>query len=114
VLIHKKVKSYKKYTGGIFMKLKPLGDRIVVKACEKEERTKGGLVLPDTVKEKPIEGMVVAVGAGKISDDGKRQPMEVKVNDKIIYSKYSGTEVKVDDVDYLILSERDVLAVISK
>ncbi len=96
------------------MKLKPLGDRIVVKAAPHEEKTKGGLVLPDTVKEKPIEGIVVAVGAGKIMDDGKRQPMDLKVDDRVIYSKYSGTEVKLDGEEYLVLSERDVLAVIEK
>ncbi len=96
------------------MKLKPLGDRIVVKAALHEEMTKGGLVLPDTVKEKPVEGVVVAVGEGKILDNGKRQPMDVKVDDKVIYSKYSGTEVKLDGEDFLILSERDVLAVVTK
>jgi chaperonin GroES len=96
------------------MNLKPLGDRIVVKAAPHEEKTKGGLVLPDTVKEKPIEGIVVAVGAGKINDDGKRTPMDLKADDRIIYSKYSGTEVKLDGEEYLILSERDVLAVIEK
>jgi chaperonin GroES len=96
------------------MKLKPLGDRIVVKAAPHEEKTKGGLVLPDTVKEKPVEGVVVAVGEGKILDSGKRQPMDVKVDDKVIYSKYSGTEVKLDGEEFLILSERDVLAVITK
>ena len=89
------------------MKLRPLGDRIVVKAAPHEEKTKGGLVLPDTVKEKPIEGIVVAVGAGKIMDDGKRQPMDLKVDDRVIYSKYSGTEVKLDGEEYLVLSERD-------
>lgn len=94
------------------MKLKPLGDRVVVEALEREEKTKGGLVLPDTVKEKPIEGRVVAVGAGKLTDDGKRQPMDLKEGDRVIYSKYSGTEVKLDDKEYLILSERDVLAVV--
>ena len=94
------------------MNLKPLGDRIVVKAAPHEEMTKGGLVLPDTVKEKPVEGIVVAVGCGKILEDGTRQPMEVKVDDRVIYSKYSGTEIKQDGQDYLILSERDVLAVI--
>jgi chaperonin GroES len=94
------------------MKLKPLGDRIVVKAAPHEEMTKGGLVLPDTVKEKPIEGIVVAVGAGKIQDDGKRTPMDLKADDRVIYSKYSGTEVKLDGEEYLVLSERDVLAVI--
>ena len=96
------------------MKLKPLGDRIVVKAAPHEEMTKGGLVLPDTVKEKPIEGIVVAVGAGKILDNGSRQPMDLKVDDRIIYSKYSGTEVKLDGEEYLVLSERDVLAVVEK
>lgn len=96
------------------MKLKPLGDRIVVQAAPQEEKTKGGLVLPDTVKEKPVEGIVVAVGDGKILENGQRQPMDVKVNDKIIYSKYSGTEVKLDGEEYLILSERDVLAVVTK
>jgi chaperonin GroES len=89
-----------------------LGDRIVVKAAPHEEMTKGGLVLPDTVKEKPIEGIVVAVGAGKIQDDGKRTPMDLKADDRVIYSKYSGTEVKLDGEEYLVLSERDVLAVI--
>jgi chaperonin GroES len=96
------------------MKLRPLGDRIVVKAAPHEEKTKGGLVLPDTVKEKPIEGIVVAVGAGKILDDGKRQPMDLKADDRVIYSKYSGTEVKIDGEDLLVLSERDVLAVVEK
>lgn len=96
------------------MKLKPLGDRIVVKAAPHEEMTKGGLVLPDTVKEKPIEGIVVAVGAGKVLDNGNRQPMDLKVDDRIIYSKYSGTEVKLDGEEYLVLSERDVLAVVEK
>lgn len=96
------------------MKLKPLGDRIVVQAAPQEEKTKGGLVLPDTVKEKPVEGIVVAVGDGKVLDNGQRQPMDVKVDDKVIYSKYSGTEVKLDGEEYLILSERDVLAVVTK
>ncbi len=96
------------------MNLKPLGDRIVVKTAEYEEVTKGGLVLPDTAKEKPVEGVVVAVGAGKVLDTGKRQPMEVAVNDRVIYSKYSGTEVKFDGEEYLIISERDILAVVSK
>lgn len=96
------------------MKLKPLGDRIVVQAAPQEERTKGGLVLPETVKEKPVEGIVVAVGDGKVLDNGNRQPMDVKVDDKVIYSKYSGTEIKLDGEEYLILSERDVLAVVTK
>ena len=96
------------------MKLKPLGDRIVVKAAPHEEKTKGGLVLPETVKEKPVEGIVVAVGEGKVLENGKRQPMDVKVKDKIIYSKYSGTEVKLDGEEFLIISERDVLSVVMK
>ena len=96
------------------MKLNPLGDRIVVKAAPHEEKTKGGLVLPETVKEKPVEGIVVAVGEGKVLENGKRQPMDVKPDDRIIYSKYSGTEVKLDGEDFLILSERDVLAVVTK
>ena len=94
------------------MKLKPLGDRVVVKAAPHEEKTKGGLVLPDTVKEKPIEGIVVALGAGKVNDDGKRTPIDLKENDKVIYSKYSGTEVKLDGEEYLVISERDILAVV--
>ena len=96
------------------MQLKPLGDRLVVKAVDKEEMTKGGIVLPDTVKEKPVEGEVVAVGTGKVLDNGQKLPMEVKVGTRVIYSKYSGTEVKFDGEDYLILSERDVLAVVEK
>ena len=96
------------------MKLKPLGDRIVVKAAPHEDMTKGGLVLPETVKEKPVEGVVVAVGAGKILENGTRQPMDVQVDDKVIYTKYSGTEVKLDGEDFLVLSERDVPAVVTK
>ena len=96
------------------MQLKPLGDRLVVKAVDKEEMNKGGIVLPDTVKEKPVEGEVVAVGTGKVLDNGQKLPMEVKVGNRVIYSKYSGTEVKFDGEDYLILSERDVLAVVEK
>ena len=96
------------------MKLKPLGDRLVVKAAPHEDMTKGGLVLPDTVKEKPVEGIVVAAGEGKILENGQRQPMDVKVDDKVIYSKYSGTEVKLDGEDFLVISERDVLAVVTK
>ena len=96
------------------MKLKPLGDRIVVKVLEREEKTKGGLFLPDTAKEKPTEGEVIAVGTGKILDNGQKQPVEVKVGDRIIFSKYAGTEVKVDGEDLVIFSERDVLAIVEK
>ena len=96
------------------MKLKPLGDRVVVKTVEHEEMSRGGIVLPDSAKEKPFEGVVVAVGDGRITDDGKRQKMEVKVKDRVVYSKYSGTEIKLDGEEYLILSERDILAIVTK
>jgi chaperonin GroES len=96
------------------MQLKPLGDRIVVKALDREEKTKGGIVLPDTVKEKPVEGEVVAVGQGRVLDNGQRLPIDVKVGNRVIYSKYSGTEVKVEGEEYLVLSERDVLAVVER
>jgi len=91
-------------------KLTPLGDRVVVKAAIQEEKTKSGIVLPDSAKEKPQEGVVIAVGAGKIVD-GKKIPLEVKVGDKIIYAKYRGTEVKVEGEEYIILSESEILAV---
>jgi chaperonin GroES len=95
-----------------FMNLKPLGDRIVVKLVKQEEKTKGGIVLPDTVKEKPQEGEVVAVGSGKVLENGQKLPLEVKVGDKIIFSKYAGTEVKIEGEELIIFSERDVLAVV--
>ncbi len=95
-------------------KLVPLGDRVVVEIIEEEERTKGGIVLPDTAKEKPQQGKVIAVGSGRILENGQKVPLEVKEGDKVIFSKYAGTEVKIDDKEYLILSERDILAVISE
>ena len=91
-------------------KLQPLGDRVVVKAIPREEMTKGGIVLPDTAKDKPQEGMVVAVGPGKLTEDGKRIAMDVAVNDKVIYAKYAGTEFKIDDEELIILRESDILA----
>ncbi|BCV25918.1 MAG TPA: co-chaperone GroES [Firmicutes bacterium] len=94
--------------------LKPLGDRIVVKAISAEEKTKGGIVLPDTAKEKPQEGEVIAVGPGRVLDNGQRLAPEVKVGDRVIYAKYGGTEVKLDGEEYLILRESDVLAVVEK
>ena len=94
------------------MKLKPLGDRIIVKVLEAEEKTKGGIVLPDTAKEKPQRGEVIAVGTGKTLDNGKVVPLEVKKGDKILFGKYSGDEVKVGVEDYLIMRESDVLAII--
>lgn len=94
--------------------LTPLADRVVVKPQEAEEKTKGGIILPDTVKEKPIEGTVVAVGSGKVSEDGKTIAPAVKVGDKVLYGKYSGTEVTVDGVDYLIMRESDIFAIINQ
>jgi chaperonin GroES len=96
------------------MRLKPLGDRIVVKIIEELERTKGGIVLPDTAKEKPQEAEVAAVGPGARNEDGERIPMEVKVGDRVVFAKYSGTEFKQDDEDYLILRESDILAVVER
>jgi chaperonin GroES len=92
------------------VKLQPLGDRVVVKPVEGEEVTKGGIILPDTAKEKPQEGKVLAVGPGRLSEDGKRIAMEVKVGDVVLYVKYGGTEVKIDGEELMILSEKDILA----
>ena len=91
-------------------KLQPFGDRVVIKPMPKEEVTKGGIFIPDTVKEKPQEGKVIAVGPGKLTDDGKRIPMDVKVGDTVIYAKYGGTDIKEDDVELIILRESDILA----
>ena len=92
------------------VKLEPLADRMVVKPIEREEITKGGIVLPDTAKEKPQEGEVLAVGPGRMSDDGVRIPMDIKKGDVVLYSKYGGTEVKVEDEEFIILRESDILA----
>jgi chaperonin GroES len=94
------------------MKLRPLQDRILVQRVEEETTTKGGIIIPDTAKEKPAEGKVVAAGNGKVGDDGKRVPLEVKKGDRILFGKYSGTEVKVSGEEYLIMREDDVLGVI--
>lgn len=91
--------------------LKPIGDRVVVKPEPEEQKTKSGIVLPDTAKEKPSEGTVVAVGTGRVLDNGQKVPVEVKVGDRVIYSKYGGTEVKIENEDYIILAERDILAI---
>jgi chaperonin GroES len=93
-------------------KFKPLQDRIVVKRLEEQAVKKGGIIIPDTAKEKPQEGEVMAVGPGKVTEDGQRQPMSVKVGDKILFGKYSGSEVKLDDEDYLIMREEDVLGIL--
>ena len=94
------------------MKIKPLGDRVVVKPLETVEKSKGGIVIPDTAKEKPQEGKVVAVGKGRVTDDGKVIAAEVKVNDKVLYGKYSGTEITVDREEYVVLHESDILGIV--
>lgn len=100
---------------GTDFRIRPLADRVVVKPVEREEKTKGGIYLPDTAsKERPMEGTVLAVGEGRIDDNGKRIPMNVKTGDRVIFAKYSGTEFKVDDVEYLILSEKDILGIIQE
>jgi chaperonin GroES len=94
------------------MKIRPLHDRILIKRLEEQEQKKGGIIIPDTAKEKPQEGKVIAVGNGKVTDEGKKIPLDVKAGDKILFGKYSGSEVKVEDEEYLILREEDVLAII--
>jgi chaperonin GroES len=95
----------------VVAKLQPLADRLVVKPIQKEEMTKGGILLPDTAKEKPQEGEVVAVGPGRMTDDGQRIAMDIKVGDRVIYAKYGGSEIKIDDVEMIILRESDILAI---
>ncbi len=94
------------------MKMRPLGDRVLVKALEQKEVKKGGIIIPDTAKEKPQEGEVIATGKGKVADDGKLIPMDVKTGDKVLFGKYSGTEVKIDDVEYLIMHQEDILGIV--
>ena len=96
------------------MNIRPLQDRILVKRIEEEEQTEGGIIIPDTAKEKPIEGKVIAVGKGKVSEDGKIVPLEVKKGDRILFGKYAGTEVKIEGKEHLIMREEDVLGVIVK
>ena len=96
------------------MKIRPLQDRVIVKRVDEEEKSKGGIIIPDTAKEKPQEGKVVAVGKGKASDDGKITPLDVKVNDRILFGKYSGTEINFDGDEHLIMREEDILGVIEK
>ena len=96
------------------MKIRPLHDRIIVKRVEEEGKTKGGIIIPDTAKEKPMEGKVTAVGKGKILEDGKLQALDVKVGDRVLFGKYSGTEVKIEDEEHLIMREDDILGVIEK
>jgi chaperonin GroES len=94
------------------MKVQPLHDRILVKPLESEQKSKGGIIIPDTAKEKPQEGKVIAVGKGKVDDDGDVHPLEVKKGDRVLYSKYSGTEIKLDGEEHLIIREDDVLAIL--
>jgi chaperonin GroES len=96
------------------MKIRPLQDRIIVKRLEEEEATKGGIIIPDTAKEKPSEGLVIAVGKGKVLESGKQIPLDVKKNDRILFGKYSGTDIKIEGEEYLIMREDDVLGVIQK
>ncbi len=94
------------------MKIRPLHDRLIVKRVEEQEVKKGGIIIPDTAKEKPQEGKVIAVGNGKVTDEGKKIPLDVKAGDRILFGKYSGSDVKLDDQEYLILREEDVLAIL--
>ncbi len=94
------------------MKIRPLQDRIIVKRQEEEEKSKGGIIIPDSAREKPIEGKVMAVGSGKILENGKKQPLDVKVGDRVLFGKYAGTEVKIEGEEHLILREDDILGVI--
>jgi chaperonin GroES len=96
------------------MKIRPLQDRVIVKRVAEEEKTKGGIIIPDTAKEKPMEGLVVAVGKGKTAEDGKLIKLDVKAGDRILFSKYAGTEVKIDGVEHLIMREDDILGIIEK
>lgn len=94
------------------MNIRPLQDRLIVKRLEEEEKTKGGIIIPDAAKEKPMQGEVIAVGKGKVADDGKVMPLDVKAGDRILFGKYAGTEIKLDGVEYLIMREDDVLGVL--
>ena len=94
------------------MKVRPLHDRVIVKRVEEEEKTKGGIIIPDTAKEKPIEGKVVAVGKGKLLENGKQQPLEVKKGDKILFGKYAGTEINIEGEEHLIMREDDIIAIV--
>jgi chaperonin GroES len=96
------------------MKIRPLQDRVIVKRVEEEEKTKGGIIIPDTAKEKPMEGLVIAVGKGKTTEEGNLVKPDVKAGDRILFSKYAGTEVKIDGVEHLIMREEDILGVIEK
>mgnify|MGYP003543344738 FL=1 len=96
------------------MKIRPLQDRVIVQRIEEEEKTKGGLIIPDTAKEKPQEGKIIAVGKGKLNEDGKIPPLDVKGNDRVLFGKYSGTEINIDGEEHLIMREEDILGIIEK
>ncbi|MCD6352707.1 MAG: co-chaperone GroES [Proteobacteria bacterium] len=96
------------------MKIKPLQDRVIVKRVEEEEKTKGGIIIPDSAKEKPQEGEIIAVGPGKVADDGKKISLDVKAGDRVLFSKYAGTEIKIEDEEHLIMREDDILGIIEK
>ena len=96
------------------MKLKPLNDRVVVKRVEEEEKTAGGIIIPDTAKEKPVQGEVISVGNGKLMEDGSRRPLDVKAGDRVLFSKYAGTDIKVEGAELLIMREDDILAIVEQ
>ena len=96
----------------VFMKVRPLHDRLIVQRLEEEEKTKGGIIIPDTAKEKPIEGKVIAVGAGRIKKDGTKIPLGIKKGDRVLFAKYAGTEVKIDGEEYVMMKEDDIFAII--
>jgi chaperonin GroES len=96
------------------VKIRPLQDRVIIKRIQEEEKSKGGIIIPDTAKEKPQEGKVVAVGKGKVSEDGKVTPLDVKVNDRVLFGKYSGTEINIEGEEHLIMREEDILGVLEK
>jgi chaperonin GroES len=98
--------------GEVSMKIRPLQDRVIVKRVQEEEKTKGGIIIPDSAKEKPLEGIIVAAGKGKVMEDGKVRPLDLKEGDRVLFGKYSGTEIKIDGEEHLILREEDVLGVI--
>lgn len=110
----KVLKNKKKGVKTMKVKVRPLNDRIIVKRVEEEEKTKSGIIIPDTAKEKPQEGEVVAVGNGKILENGQKIPMEVKVGDRVIFGKYAGNEIKIDGEEYLIMREEDILGILEK
>ena len=96
------------------MKTRPLHDRVLLRRIEEKETVKGGIIIPDTAKEKPMEGEVISVGPGKVMEDGKRSPMDVKAGDRVLFGKYAGTEIKIDDMEYVIMREEEILAVLLK